>query len=115
MRPYLKVNKTKINTEKHDLAIFKNWVEKDPNRVRSENIKRIKLPCYCTFQLNDNRPRRFGMLISDNEAYRLYEVGKQVKRNVSRRIDYGIADRGLADLIKTYKINIGKAEINYYE
>ena len=84
-----------------------------------ENIDRIKLPCYCTFEWRGKR--RLGMITNsykreagyhkDQRACRLFEVDKQTSRKVGSIIDVD----WIKDLINNYKINIGKVKLTYYE
>ncbi len=87
-------------------------------KLHSENIDRIKLPCFCTFEWRGKR--RLGEI--KNASYRgkgikcsnyvLYEVDKQTHRLVGGIIDL---DANLEKLINDNKINIGKVRIIYWE
>jgi len=87
----------------------------------TENIDRIKLPCYCTFEWRGKR--RLGMIqnagLRENGyeqvkkwfLCRLIELDKQTHQQVGDTINIDFLD----DLIRRNKINIGKAKIVYYE
>jgi hypothetical protein len=94
----------------------------------TENLDRIKLPCYCTFEWRGKRRlgklendflREFGT-VNDRANIVLHEIDKQTHKNVGSKIDAcacnpNLLGLGLEKLIKKYKINIGKAKIVYYE
>ena len=85
-----------------------------------ENLDRIKLPCYCTFEWRGKR--RLGVITNGENRedeysfrtfrYRLNEIDKQTHQEVGSVIDYEIT---LKELIEKYKINIGKVKLTYYE
>jgi hypothetical protein len=85
-----------------------------------ENLDRIKLPCYCTFEWRGKR--RLGVITNGENRedeysfrtfrYRLNEIDKQTHQEVGSVIDYEIT---LKELIEEYKINIGKVKLTYYE
>ncbi len=87
----------------------------------TENINRIKLPCYCTFEWRGKR--RLGMIqnaglrengyeqVTSWFLCRLIELDKQTHQQVGDTISIDYLD----DLIKRNKINIGKAKIIYTE
>jgi hypothetical protein len=99
-----------------------------------ENLDRIKLPCYCTFEWRGKR--RLGVITNGENRedeysfrtlfsalrdlsrdiisfrYSLHEIDKQTHQKVGSVIDYEIT---LKELIEEYKINIGKVKLTYYE
>jgi len=86
-----------------------------------ENLDRIKLPCYCTFEWRGKR--RLGILHNDghrkysgestgSEIYSLTEIDKQTNNKIGDLIQTSYS---LAFLIEYYKINIGKVKLTYYE
>lgn len=84
-----------------------------------ENIDRIKLPCYCTFEWRGKR--RLGMIQNHTERgldffdepfYELHEIDKQTHQIIGSNINFSFE---LESLIKKYKINIGKVKLTYYE
>ena len=124
--PYIKVNMIKA---KHTESTNKTEKEKASEwRVKKENINKVKLPVFCSFDLNDGRPRRLGVLVNDfykgdsdifsGTGISLYEIDRQTNLIVGDRIDSMCSSNlksALATLIEMYKINIGKVEINFYE
>lgn len=90
-----------------------------PHVSGKENIDRIKLPCFCSFEWNGKR--RLGILINIGEKedglddtwdiYSLIDMSSQTHRFVGNLIGEGT----LEFLIKEYKINIGKAHIDFCE
>lgn len=127
--PYIKINKIKAE---HTEPVLTAKQEAKAWRVRKENINKVKLPVFCSFDLNDGRPRRLGVLVNDfykgdsdipsGTGISLYEIDRQTSLIVGDRIDSmcdGKFERpiksALATLIEMYKINIGKVEINFYE
>ena len=124
-KPYLKVNKTEYPKDKPPENNIQVW------KVRNENIGRIKLPVFCTFSLIDGRVRRLGLLVNDGEKlsclkpsspvaedeamYSLFEMSMQTNRLIGNRIESMKGYGGLCCLITKYQVNIGKAEINYFE
>jgi len=82
-----------------------------------ENIDRIKLPCYCTFEWRGKR--RLGQIhnvdyrhIQKYFYYKLFEIDKQTHRYIGSAIGMSSI---LKNLIEEYKINIGKVKLTYYE
>ncbi len=122
--PYIKVNKH--NNVEHKTTLKSKQEESKVWRVRNENIDKIDLPVFCSFDMDDGRPRRLGMLVNNGfrgnpelEEYPgidLFEVDKQTGLTVGDRIDGINGEKGgVARLIEMYAINIGKVEIDYYE
>lgn len=115
--PYLKV-------EYHTNITEDDFVETDKpiyitDYYMKENIDKIKLPCFCTFEWI--KRRRLGILLNDNykfeagiehNLFKLHEIDKQTSHKVGGLIAISM---DLKDLIQTYKINIGKAKITYCE
>jgi hypothetical protein len=127
--PYIKVNMIKA---KHTEPVKTEKEKASEWRVRKENIDKIKLPVFCSFDLCDGRPRRLGILVNSRyktdpmipvkEGINLYEIDKQTGLMIGDRIDsmsyYKNKEefkKSLAHLIEIYKINIGKVKINFYE
>lgn len=130
--PYIKVNMIKA---KHTESTKTKKEKASEWRVRKENINKIKLPVFCSFDLCDGRPRRLGVLVnsvyktdpmisvwSEKEGVSLYEIDKQTGLMIGDRIDsmsYYRTEKefknSLAYLIERYRINIGKVEIDFYE
>jgi hypothetical protein len=136
-RPYLE---TKIVTYKHNrvydrIETYYTDTPLDPYGIETgykckENLDRIKLPCYCTFEWRGKR--RLGVITNGENRedeysfrtfryrlysfrtfrYRLNEIDKQTHQEVGSVIDYEIT---LKELIEEYKINIGKVKLTYYE
>jgi hypothetical protein len=85
-----------------------------------ENIDRIKLPCYCTFEWRGKRrlgkvenvaPTEMG-ISNGHSLYVLSEIDRQTNQQVGNTVD---AKQSLKKLIRKYKINIGKVKLTYYE
>ena len=127
--PYIKVNMIKA---KHTESTKTKKEKASEWRVRKENINKIKLPVFCSFDLCDGRPRRLGVLVNSvyktdpmipvKEGINLYEIDKQTGLMIGDRIDsmsYYRTEKefknSLAYLIERYRINIGKVEIDFYE
>ncbi len=128
-RPYIKINKMET---KHTESTKTEKEKASEWRVRKENIDKIKLPVFCSFDLCDGRPRRLGVLVNSvyktdsmipvKEGVNLYEIDRQTGLMIGDRIDsmsYYKTEKefkdSLAYLIEKYKINIGKVEIDFYE
>jgi hypothetical protein len=124
MRPYLE---TKVFTE-----TWNPWTKKKKfvlskkplsiiNWQITENIDRIKLPCFCTFE-NYNGKRHLGEIkvfsnkrsdgLDDEPLYELLQIDEQHNKKLGDEID---TNKDLENLIRDNKINIGKAKIVYYE
>jgi hypothetical protein len=126
--PYIKINKIKAEHTEPVLTAKQEAKAKYRWRVRKENINKVKLPVFCSFEMNDGRPRRLGVLVNDfykgdsdipsGTGISLYEIDRQTNLIVGDRIDSMCNSNlksALATLIEMYKINIGKVEINFYE
>lgn len=117
-KPYLA---TKIVTYTDDGMMYytDEPLQSSKGYKMKENIDRIKLPCYCTFEWRGKR--RLG-LITYNELrddsddvggiYSLHEIDKQTHQKVGSVID---VETDIEELIEDYKINIGKVKLTYYE
>ena len=121
-RPYLETKiVTYVNNPERDImeVHYTNKPLQGEYECR-ENIDRIKLPCYCTFEWRGKR--RLGVITNGENRedeysfrtfrYRLNEIDKQTHQEVGSVIDYEIT---LKELIEKYKINIGKVKLTYYE
>ena len=125
-KPYLA---TKIVTYKHNrvydrIETYYTDTPLDPYGIETgykcqENIDRIKLPCYCTFEWRGKR--RLGLITYDElrddsddvgGIYSLHEIDKQTHQKVGSVIDF---ETDIEELIEDYKINIGKVKLTYYE
>jgi hypothetical protein len=99
--------------------------DKEEGKVLNENIDRVKVPCFCTFEYRGKR--RLGLLINQSlrdakdgsldsyPFFTLIEMEKQTHQKVGSIIATGIGREGLERIIRSFKINIGKAEISYDE
>ena len=131
-KPYLSNNYKKKNVVKHSsewvpltAGLPNGWyldigaLLRGDGYKKGENIDRIKLPCFCSFEWNGKR--RLGILINIGEkedglddiwdTYSLIDMSSQTHRFVGNLIGEGT----LEFLIKEYKINIGKAHIQFSE
>lgn len=95
-------------------------IERKKNKVRNENINRIKLPCFCTYESNKGK-RRLGIIVNDwfqffgkddDSIYSIVSIDKQTPKKIGNKI----ASRcTLKELIEEYKVNIIKAKIRVFE
>jgi hypothetical protein len=119
-KPYLETRiVTYVNNDGKTEMYYTNFPLSNGKYKCKENLDRIKLPCYCTFEWRGKR--RLGMITNsykreagyhkDQRACRLFEVDKQTSRKVGSIIDVD----WIKDLINNYKINIGKVKLTYYE
>ena len=126
--PYLETNFTKKKVVKRaieDIPLLASFIDigsilrGEDSHGERENIDRIKLPCFCSFEWKGSR--RLGVLINIGEkedglddiwdTYSLIDMSSQTHRFVGNLIGEGT----LEFLIKEYKINIGKAHIDFCE
>jgi len=117
-KPYLA---TKIVTYADDGMMYytDEPLQSSKGYKMKENIDRIKLPCYCTFEWRGKR--RLGLITYDElrddsddvgGIYSLHEIDKQTHQKVGSVIDF---ETDIEELIEDYKINIGKVKLTYYE
>lgn len=133
-KPYLSSNYKKRESpteEHHELVGFAPYTRKPLYEIdiRSllmgdrENIDRIKLPCFCSFEWNGKR--RLGIILNGSFriwgrgasyvhkiSYELHLIDSQTHRTVGSAIE---KHESLEHLIERYKINIGKAHIDFCE
>lgn len=121
-RPYLE---TKIvtyvnNPERDIMEVFYTDNPLQGKYKFRENVNRIKLPCYCTFEWRGKRrlgkvenvaPTEMG-ISNGHSLYVLSEIDRQTNQQVGNTVD---AKQSLKKLIRKYKINIGKVKLTYYE
>jgi len=119
--PYIEIEYyTNINYQDIGRRIqFSKYPLKHKDYQMRENLDRIKLPCYCTFEWRGKR--RLGLITYDElrddsddvgGIYSLHEIDKQTHQKVGSVIDF---ETDIEELIEDYKINIGKVKLTYYE
>lgn len=135
-KPYLSSNYKKKNVVKHSsewvpltAGLPNGWyldigaLLRGDGYKKGENIDRIKLPCFCSFEWNGKR--RLGIIL--NGSFRIWGTGASYKHKISyelhlidsqthRTVGSAIEKhKSLEHLIERYKINIGKAHIDFCE
>jgi len=126
-KPYLQTKVVTYVTDPETDKVSMYYTDKplDPYGIKTgykmkENLDRIKLPCYCTFEWRGKRrlgkvenvaPTEMG-ISNGYSLYMLSEIDRQTNQQVGNTID---AKKSLNKLIKKYKINIGKVKLTYYE
>ena len=99
---YIKDGKVSLRRHKHQREPGSNW-------INSENIDKIKFPCFCSYIYAGKK--HIGMLnrYKDSGEYRLYNIDKQSKDNFEDDCT------SLKNLIKDYDINIIRGKVILYE
>ena len=130
-KPYLSSNYKKKNVVKHSsewvplTGLPNGWyldigaLLRGDGYKKGENIDRIKLPCFCSFEWNGKR--KLGMIVylwykkngmsTSTWRYGLIDMSSQSHRQVGNIV----SQSSLEHLIEEYKINIGKAHIDFCE